>query len=281
MVDPHDVLLDDRALVEVARDEVRRRTDQLHAPLVGLPVRVRALEARQERVVDVDDAALERGAQLGGEDLHVAGEHDEFDVVLLDRAQHALLERRLLLGGRHRTRLEGDVVEARELGEVGVVAEHERDLHRQLPAALTEQQVVEAVCRLRDEHERAQGATDAVDAALHAVVLDDRLQCVEQAPVIGRRLGLQAQEEAAALEPRELLQLGDVALRFDDRACHGMHDAGPVVADDGHDPVVKGACHALQPIRRRVRARSHRRERRRPRPLRRLRPRRSARRTRR
>ena len=33
-----DVLLDDRALVEVAGDEVGRRTDQLHAACVGLVV---------------------------------------------------------------------------------------------------------------------------------------------------------------------------------------------------------------------------------------------------
>ena len=84
VVDAHDVLLDDRPLVEVARDEVRRRADELHAAGVRLLVRVRALEAGQERVVDVDRPALEPLAQLGREDLHVAGQHDELDVVLLD-----------------------------------------------------------------------------------------------------------------------------------------------------------------------------------------------------
>src|SRR6188768_3108107 len=53
MVDPHDVLLDDRTLVEVTRHEVCRRADELDAARVRLTIGVRALEARQERVVDV------------------------------------------------------------------------------------------------------------------------------------------------------------------------------------------------------------------------------------
>ena len=87
VVDADHVLLDDRALVEVGRDEVRRRADQLHAAGVRLLVGVRALEAGQERVVDVDRAAREPLAQRRRQDLHVAREHDELDVVLLDRAR--------------------------------------------------------------------------------------------------------------------------------------------------------------------------------------------------
>ena len=96
VVDAHDVLLDDRALVEVARHEMRRRADELHAAGVRLLVRVGALEPGQERVVDVDDPPAERGAQLGREDLHVPREHDELDVVLLDHLEHAVFEGELL-----------------------------------------------------------------------------------------------------------------------------------------------------------------------------------------
>ena len=66
-------------------------TPRACAWLVG----VRALEARQERVVDVDAASGEGVAQLGRQDLHVPGEHDELDVVLVDRGEHARLERGL------------------------------------------------------------------------------------------------------------------------------------------------------------------------------------------
>jgi len=125
-----------------------------------------------------------------------------------------------------------------------VVRQHEGNLDRQRAAALPEEQVVEAVARLRHEHEGAQRAPDRVDAALHAVAVDDRLQRGEQGVVVGVGLGLQAQEEPARAEARELLQLGDVALGLDDGARHGVHDAGAVVADQGHDPVVEGLAHA-------------------------------------
>ncbi|BDZ55639.1 hypothetical protein GCM10025870_27120 [Agromyces marinus] len=65
MIDADHVLLDDRPLVEVARDEVRRGADELDPAPVRLPVGVRPLEPREERVVDVDAAARERIAQLG------------------------------------------------------------------------------------------------------------------------------------------------------------------------------------------------------------------------
>src|SRR5439155_23654591 len=54
VADALDVLVDDRALVEVARDVMRSGADQLDATLMGLVVGPCALEARQERVVDVD-----------------------------------------------------------------------------------------------------------------------------------------------------------------------------------------------------------------------------------
>src|SRR3954451_6158076 len=74
MADAGDLLFDDRSLVEVGCDVVGRRADQLHAMVVGLLVGAPATEARKERVVDVDDAASQRIADLRGQHLHVAGE---------------------------------------------------------------------------------------------------------------------------------------------------------------------------------------------------------------
>ena len=54
VADALDVLVDDRALVEVARDVMRGGADQLDAALMRLVIGPRALEARQERVVNVD-----------------------------------------------------------------------------------------------------------------------------------------------------------------------------------------------------------------------------------
>src|SRR4051794_29212856 len=49
-----DVLLDDRPLVELCRDVVRRRADHLDASLERPVVRARACEGGQKRMVDVD-----------------------------------------------------------------------------------------------------------------------------------------------------------------------------------------------------------------------------------
>src|SRR5258707_1107158 len=56
MADALDVLIDDRALIEVAGDVMRGGADQLDAALVRLVIRPRALETRQKRVMDVDAA---------------------------------------------------------------------------------------------------------------------------------------------------------------------------------------------------------------------------------
>jgi len=66
VADALDVLLDDRALVEVAGDIVGGGADQLHTARMGLVIGLGALEARQEAVVDVDAAALQLGRQPVG-----------------------------------------------------------------------------------------------------------------------------------------------------------------------------------------------------------------------
>src|SRR4029078_151555 len=76
MADTGDVLLDDRALVETSRDVVRRGADDLDAPGGGLAGGACGDEGGQERVVDVDDAAGPAVDEPGGEDQHVAGQHD-------------------------------------------------------------------------------------------------------------------------------------------------------------------------------------------------------------
>src|SRR5690606_5201851 len=128
----HDVLLDDRSFIEVARDEVGGGADDLYTASVRLTVGVRALESGQERMVDVDGPASEELAQLGREDLHVAGKHDELDVVLLDLVHDAGLERCLLGGVADGHPLEGDAIELGETSELVVVAEHEGNMNGQL-----------------------------------------------------------------------------------------------------------------------------------------------------
>ncbi len=91
MIHVGNALLDDRALVQVGGDKVRGGADNLDAALKGLMIRLRTLEAGQEGVVNVDDAAAHRTAESWGEDLHVAGEDDELNVVLTDQVEDLLL----------------------------------------------------------------------------------------------------------------------------------------------------------------------------------------------
>ena len=58
-LDARHLLLDDGSLVEVFRDVVRGRADQLDAAFVRLVIGARALERRQQAVVDVDRTAGE------------------------------------------------------------------------------------------------------------------------------------------------------------------------------------------------------------------------------
>ena len=77
MVDAHDVLIDDRAVVELGGHVVGGRADQLDPALVRAPVGVGARERGQERVVDVDRGHLDALQELAAEDLHVAREHEQ------------------------------------------------------------------------------------------------------------------------------------------------------------------------------------------------------------
>ena len=79
VADARDVLLDDRAGVELLGDVVRGRADDLHAAVARLAVRVGAGERRQERVVDVDHRRADRARKSPRQDLHVAREHDEVE----------------------------------------------------------------------------------------------------------------------------------------------------------------------------------------------------------
>ncbi len=64
-----------------------------------------------------------------------------------------------------------------------------------LVGALAVEQVVEAVSRLRDQHEGAQGATDHVELPGHPVLLGDRGERLLESIAGCRRLDLEAHKE--------------------------------------------------------------------------------------
>ena len=241
MVHPGHVLLDDRALVQVAGDEVGGGTDLLHAAGVGLPVGVGALESRQERVVDVDAAPGERIAQLGGEDLHVARQHHQLHVVLVDGLQHPGFEGGLLLGTLDGQVLERHLVEPGQRGQRVVVGEDQRHLEREVPGVRLEQQIVDAVLRGGGQDQGAQRPACDVEGVLDVVTIDDRLQLLLELLLGGRGVHLDPHVEAVGGGAGELLGLGDVAAGGDHRAGDGVDDAGAVLAHEGqHEMMVLG-----------------------------------------
>jgi O-acetylserine/cysteine efflux transporter len=155
VVDPGDLLLDDRPLVEVRGGVVRGGADELDPARVRLVVRPRALEAGQERVVDVDDPAGQLAAERVAQHLHVAGQDDEVGPVVPDQRQKLVL----LRGPGVRPDREMVVVDSVGLGQrpqIRVVRGHRRDLDAELAGLLPEQKVVQAVAGTgdQDEHPR-------------------------------------------------------------------------------------------------------------------------------
>jgi len=57
VVHPRHVLFDDRPFVKFGRHVVRSGTNQFHAPLMRLVIRLGSLEAGQEGVMDIDGRA--------------------------------------------------------------------------------------------------------------------------------------------------------------------------------------------------------------------------------
>jgi hypothetical protein len=89
------------------------------SPIECLMVWFCALEARQERVVYVDDSPAHLLAQFRAEDLHVPRQDDEIDLVFLDQSED-LSFLGFLCFWRHRHVEEWDVVGLCERSE-GIV----------------------------------------------------------------------------------------------------------------------------------------------------------------
>src|SRR5690606_9080197 len=78
----HDALRHDGPVVELGRDEVYGTTVALHAQWERLLMRVQAGERRQQRGMDIDEAAFETGHESGREHAHEPGEQN---IVRLER----------------------------------------------------------------------------------------------------------------------------------------------------------------------------------------------------
>lgn len=247
MIHPDHILLDDRPLVEVRRHEMGGCADDFDAPLVRLVVGFCAFEGGEEAVVDVDYSAGHRGAERRGEDLHVAGEDDEVDVVGGAEGEDFGLLSGFRLGGDGEV-VEGDVVGGGQGGEVGVVGDDEGDSNGELVGGLPEEEVVEAVADLRDHDHDAGFGRVCVERVGHGegggdVVefLAERFE-VEGAggfePVV--RAEVHTHEEGAAAGVAILLGVDNVEVVLREEAGYGVDDARSVRAGEGEGVFVFG-----------------------------------------
>lgn len=131
VVDPHDILLNNRALIQIASNKVGRSANDLDTAVISLVVGLGALERGQETVMDVDDAPGHGLAQGRREDLHVAGQDDQVDVVFARQVQDLGFLLRLGVGGDGEV-VEGDVVGGGERSEVRVVGDDQWHFNAEL-----------------------------------------------------------------------------------------------------------------------------------------------------
>ena len=126
----HHRLGDDRAVVELGGDEMDARPARLAARLDRTPVRLQPGERRQQRRMDVDEAAVEAAHEGGAEDAHEAGQRDDVGAVALDALGERVVE---VLAVRERAVIDdlgGDAALARERepAGVGAIADHGGDV---------------------------------------------------------------------------------------------------------------------------------------------------------
>src|SRR5580704_3539964 len=146
-----DVLLDDGAVVEDFGDVVAGGADQLYAAGKGLMVGFGAHKSWQERMVNIDDALRILIHELIGEDLHVAGQHNEIRVVLSEQRQDFFLSGKLVvLGDRH-----GGIGNLIEVGNrliVLVIGNDQRNIAGQFAVLMAVKKIHQAVIVLGDEN---------------------------------------------------------------------------------------------------------------------------------
>src|ERR1700691_2501234 len=82
-------------------------------------------------MMNIDDLLLITSHELGGENLHIPGQHDEFNLVFLEQRE-LLLFRSSLMRRADRNVMKGHVVEMGQITSVFVITDHQRDMTRQL-----------------------------------------------------------------------------------------------------------------------------------------------------
>ncbi len=88
--DANHVLLDDGAVIENVGHVMAGSSDQLDSASECLVIRFRAHERGQKRVMNINDAVRVLVDELVGQDLHVASQNDEIQIMLFKQCEDFL-----------------------------------------------------------------------------------------------------------------------------------------------------------------------------------------------
>ena len=94
----HDRLTNNGAGVHACVHEMHRATRHLHAVIQRLLPRLQPGKTRQQRRMDVDDAALERAQKIALQHAHETGEHDQIHPRILQRGDEGAFRRLVQFG---------------------------------------------------------------------------------------------------------------------------------------------------------------------------------------
>ena len=126
-------------------------------------------------------------AQVVGEDLHVAGEHHEVDLVLGHQPQQLGLRLRLGVAGDGDVD-EGDAVPLRDRRQVGVVGDDQRDVDGQFTQTPAVEQVDQAVVELRHHQQHPAALLLGPDGQNRVETGQPQREFVPQPLGVGRRV---------------------------------------------------------------------------------------------
>ena len=91
MCDADNILLNNRTRIQFGGDVVTCRTDNFHASVVCLMVRLRTNKCRKQRMMNIDNPMRKFVDKIIAQGLHIARQYDEFDVMRLQRFDLLLL----------------------------------------------------------------------------------------------------------------------------------------------------------------------------------------------
>src|ERR1700691_2441469 len=101
-------------------------------------------------MMNIDDLLLITSHELGGENLHIPGQHDEFNLVFLEQRQ-LLLFRSSFICRADRNVMKGHIVEMGQISSFFVIADHQRYMTRQLSNLMAIENIDKAVLITRNE----------------------------------------------------------------------------------------------------------------------------------